>query len=102
MSAITFELPLTSIPDIHLREGTPFRGIFKSGKLHVTVESEEPKPAPQPAMSEREAAARNYIEKWSGAFSMPTKEELAADPRLDYLIKKHVLCIPSDEIFADE
>lgn len=102
MSAITFELPITGIPDIPLRDGTPFRGFFKGGKMHVTVEAEETQTKPAPPMTERGQAARRFIEKWQGAFTMPTQEELDADPRLDYLIKKHVLCVPSDQLFTDE
>lgn len=99
MSAITFELPITGLPDIPLRDGTPFRGIFKGGKMHVTVEAEVEK---QPANeSESGNAARRYIDSVRGALTMPTQEEFDADPRFEYLFKKHVLCIPSNEIFKE-
>jgi hypothetical protein len=32
---------------------------------------------------------------------MPTQEEFDADPRFEYFFKKHVLCIPSNEIFKE-
>lgn len=99
MSAITFELPITGIPDIPLRDGMPFRGFFKAGKMHVTVEAELEK---QPStVSKSGNAARRYIDSVRGALTMPTQEEFDADPRFEYLFKKHVLCIPSDEIFKE-
>ncbi len=100
MSAITFELPITSLPDIPLRDGTPFRGFFKAGKMHVTVDE---KTNTEPlAAGKRTQAALEYIDAVRMAMSMPSDEEAKADPRYDYLYKKHVLCIPSDEIFADQ
>ena len=99
MSAITFELPITGVPDIPIRDGTPFRGYFKAGKMHVTVEAEAEGVAHPPAMDEREKAAREFVTKWSGSLTMPTQGELDADPRLAYLIKKHVVGVPADELF---
>lgn len=100
MSAITFEIPIDGIPDLPLREGMPFRGIFKEGKLHVSVE-ENTNGAPT-VVGERTQAALKYIDAVQAAMSTPSDEEAAADPRYDYLYKKHVLCIPSDEIFAEQ
>ena len=100
MSAITFELPITGMPDLPLRDGTPFHGFFKAGKMHVTVEeqiTDEPT-----VMSDRKKAALEYMDAVRTAMSMPSDEEAKSDPRYDYLYKKHVLCIPSDEIFAGE
>lgn len=101
MSAITFELPITGMPDIPVRDGTPFRGFFKAGKMHVTVEAEPAEEKQSSTATERGNAARRYIDSVRGALTMPTQEEFDADPRFEYLFKKHVLCIPSDEIFKE-
>lgn len=99
MSTVTFELPVGSVPDLPLREGMAFHGVVKGGKMHVTVDTEAEEPVEPPAMTEREKAAREFVKKWGGSLTMPTQEELDADPRLAYLIKKHVLGVPADELF---
>lgn len=99
MSTVTFELPVGSVPDLPLREGMAFHGVVKGGKMHVTVDTEAEEPVEPPAMTEREKAARRFVASVRGALTMPTQEEFEADPRLAYLYKKHVLCIPSDELF---
>lgn len=99
MSVMTFELPVGTIPGIQLRDGQPFRGFFKAGKMHVTVDASTNVSETNNSVTDREKAARSYVESVRGALTMPTQEELYADPRYAYLFKKHVLCIPSDELF---
>ncbi len=99
MSAMTFEIPVGSIPGLQLRDGMPFRGFFKEGKMQVTVDTSAAENETPPAITNREKAAREYVEAVRGALTMPTQEDRDADPRFAYLYKKHVLCIPSDELF---
>ena len=101
MSAITFELPVTGLPDIPIRDGTPFRGFFKAGKMHVTVDADAENTARLPEPIDSGNAASRYIESIRGVMTMPTQTEFDADPRLEYLFKKHVMVIPSDEIFQE-
>ena len=95
MSALTFEIPIGTIPNVPIREGMPFRGFFKGGKMHVIVQDEKA----EPENNEREKAAREYLRCVREALAMPAEEDAEADPRYAYLYKKHVLCIPSDELF---
>lgn len=38
----------------------------------------------------KKSPADVFVDRWSGAFTRPGQEELAADPRLAYLIQKHL------------
>jgi hypothetical protein len=88
----TIHFPLASVPSLPLREGQTFRGYVKEGEVHVTVSAED-------ETTSKQNAAQDFIENMRGIMTRPTQEELEADPRLSYLYKKHVLCLPTDECY---
>ena len=94
MSAITLDYPLESLPGLPLREGQRFHGYVQGGKVHVTVQIPEPAKDEGAASPDepvvRENAARHFVEKWHGAFTRASQDELDADPRLAYLTAKHL------------
>jgi hypothetical protein len=90
MSAITLSFPLDSMPGLPVEEGSEFVVKVRDGKLQVTLTDPEEVNNAQKAAEVSEDPAERFVRKWSGAFRIPDQEELNADPRLAYLIQKHV------------
>jgi hypothetical protein len=88
MSAITLSFPLDSMPGLPVEEGSEFVVKVRDGKLQVTLT--DPEEITPEVMGDSEDPAVRFVRKWSGAFQLPDQEELDADPRLAYLIQKHV------------
>jgi hypothetical protein len=87
MAAITLDYPLTSLPGLLVGEGQSFQGYVRDGMLHVTIlattsVSAEP--------NDKRVAAERFVTKWAGKGKLLFKEELDTDPRLAYLMAKHL------------
>jgi len=88
MSTTTLSFPLDSMPGLPVEEGSEFLVKVRNGKLQVTLpETEKAGPA---VAEDLEDPAVRFVRKWSGAFKYPEREELDADPRLAYLVEKHL------------
>jgi hypothetical protein len=92
MSHLTLEYPVAILPGLPTQDGQRFEGYVRDGKLHLTVH-ETPVPALPDALNNgEESAVAKFVKKWSGRgkFGQFTEKELADDPRLAYLVEKHL------------
>ena len=73
-------IPIEIVKDLDLHDGDIVEGVTQGRKIALRLV--------QRKIGDRNRATNidRWLEKWSGAFSEPAN----IDPRLDYLIKKHL------------
>ena len=84
MSTLAIDYPLASFPGLPVKEGQSFHGFVHDGVVTVVV------PAAASPDSAQGAENTAFVEKWRGAFSVPGQAQQDADPRLAYLVEKHL------------
>ena len=84
MRTLAIDYPLASFPGLPVKEGQSFHGFVHDGVVTVVV------PAAVSPDSEQGSENNAFVEKWRGAFSVPGQAQQDADPRLAYLVEKHL------------